>query len=309
MDFKTLDKYFPNSKNSVRGVKYLVVDTGSVSYYKRAKMKCVDCGIIINSQPSNILFGQIPCKCGTNYYRTPERRLERLLEVILDRNYSISNMGNIPTLRSAESKVCIVCKDCNFQWSPVLNSIICNTTGCQRCSKVERYSESYYVDKINNLPNISFISKIGSKIGRQERVLVNCSNCLENFEALVGNLFQGRGCRNCAKHGFSSDQTGYFYILSVKSASQQVLGYKFGITNYPNERLKRIQSKSSYQITAKFIFKFEIGKKALELESSVKQHYGNYFSRLEMADGFTETVAVEDIKNLISHIHKFLNKE
>lgn len=301
----TLDVYFPKVKNSVKGLKYLV--TGVVKGYdQKVQLVCNDCNAETFSLPSDIFFGRIPCKCGHGYYRNPERRLERLKEKVSATNF-IVDYDNLKPLKTALDPVPVQCGACGFCWEPVLNSIVCGTTGCQRCAGLERYSEDHYINKINSLENIKFVSKVGDKLGRQEKVVVQCTECEATFTPIVGNLFQGKGCAVCANYGFNPAIKGYLYILSVRK-EDKIMGYKFGITNSPEDRVKRIQKRCAYDIHPVFIFNFSDGKEAASIESSVKRFYGNYFSKDEMSDGFTETVGVDQGKDLINFIHSLVNQ-
>jgi hypothetical protein len=306
MSNSTLNTYFPKAKNSAKGLKYLV--TGVVEgYYEKVKVMCNDCHTETFSSPSDIFFGRLPCKCGHGYYRNPERRLERLKEKVALTNF-IVDYDSLKPLKTALDLVPIKCGDCGFCWEPVLNSIICGTTGCQRCAGLERYSEEYYIDKINSIDNLKFISKVGAKLGRQEKVVVECTECKSQFTPLVGNLFQGKGCSVCANYGYNPSTQGFLYILSIRQ-DDGVLGYKFGITNSPEGRVKRIQRRCSYDVRPVFILTFPDGKEAASIESSVKRLFGNYFTKDEMPDGFTETVGVGQVKDLINYIHSLVNQK
>lgn len=302
---ETLDTYFPDVKNSQRGRNYLVKDPEGLDYNTKTLIICKDCLTETFSKPGIVFWGQVPCKCGHGYYRSPERRLERLIEKVQDAPFTV-DFDNLPTLKTALTKIPLKCNDCAFEWFPVLNSVICDNTGCPRCSKVERYSEDYYIDKINSIEGLRFIGKVTSKIGRQQKVTVQCTECENTFNSLVGNIFQGKGCSACAQYGFNPAEKGYFYVLSIRN-DEEVLGYKFGITNCPEDRIKRLQRKNKCGVVPVFIFSFEDGRKAAELEASVKKVYGKYFSKEEMVDGYTETVGKEQIHDLINYIHKLVN--
>lgn len=307
MSSLTLSTYFPKAKNFTKGLKYTVV--GIVGDYdEKVSLVCNDCDAETFTKPADIFFGVLPCKCGHGYYRNPERRLERLKEKVLLTNL-IVDYENLSPLKTALDKVPVTCGDCGFYWEPVLNSIVCGTTGCQRCAGLERYSEEYYIDKINSLENLKFISKVGSKLARQEKVVVECQECLNQFTPLVGNLFQGKGCSVCANYGYNPSIQGHLYLLSVKDENNVVLGYKFGITNSPEDRIKRIQRKCMYSVWPVLVFNFKDGKEAAAIESSIKKLFGNYFSREEMADGFTETIGVGQVKDLINCIHSLVNQQ
>ncbi len=304
---ETLDTYFPKVKNSQRGSKYLVKDPTNLDYNNKTVIVCTDCGAETLTDPKVIFWGTVPCKCGHGYYRSPERRLERLVEKVKESPFSV-DFTNLPPLKTATDKVPLKCNDCSFQWSPVLNSIICDNTGCPRCASVERYSEEYYIDKINSIENLKFISKVSDKIGRQQKVTVQCTLCENLFDSLIGNIFQGKGCSGCAHYGFNTADKGYLYILSVRE-SGTTLGYKFGITNYPENRIKTLKKGCSYDIEPVFIFNFDNGKEAANIEAQIKKVYGKYFSKEEMKDGFTETVGVDQGKELINFIHKLVSQE
>lgn len=296
---KTLNTFFPDVKNTHRGLQYNVI--GSViGYNTKVEVECLTCKTRTNSTPLSIFAGQIPCKCGKGYYRTDERRFERLVEVTSETNLLIDYTALIP-IKNVKARIDLTCKTCGYKWDASYLSVVRQTTGCSRCSNVTRYTDEEYIDKINALEKVSFLSKTTEKIGGSTNVLVECVLCNHPFSASVGNLLQDRGCPRCANYGYNTKKPGHLYILSLKNCDE-IVGYKFGISNSPSNRLKHLARQSNLNVKPIFIFNFTEGSEALDLENKIKKRFGNFLSREVLQEGFTETISPKEIKDLLQYI-------
>ncbi len=118
------------------------------------------------------------------------------------------------------------------------------------------------------------------------------------------------GCPNCSISGYKSELIGYLYLHIVQINNKT--GIKYGITNYPSDRIKQLKFRNSKDrlslnntnITNVIIFTCD-GSNILSLESEIKNKFGNnYFSKSEFPDGFTETI--EYSQEIIISIISFL---
>lgn len=303
---KKLSHYFPDRLNGYFGEDYLVVredDLCRVSV--KWELKCVVCDKTFLAAPNDILRGCISCACGYRYYKTPELKSEKLLEVLTPKQ--ITFPVNIPILHSHQ-KVDLTCQVCNLEWKAGWSILVNKQSGCARCAGRYRHSEKEYIKRINN-PQHSYryVSKdFDHEIYTRDVVNVQCTQCELVWKKLVSDAIVGRfGCPSCQTNGYNQSKIGYFYILSVKN-SRELLAYKFGISNTPDKRLKLISNRSNLDIKTIALFKFEDGQKAHELEALVKKSFGNFLTKETMPDGYTETISAAELNQLVTFIYQKL---
>ena len=122
------------------------------------------------------------------------------------------------------------------------------------------------------------------------------------FKQKVVSHLNGTGCRACAKYGFNSNKSAYFYVL--KSSCENVV--KVGITNRDiNIRLKEINKFSPYVFEVLDIFKFTLGKNALNLETKILGLFNKNMDKVEQIfSGSTECYYINDY----NYIHAILEE-
>lgn len=121
---------------------------------------------------------------------------------------------------------------------------------------------------------------------------------------------EGTRCPHCSRWGFDRTAPGYFYINSVLNHRQEIIAYKFGVTNSANnKRLDEVARKSIYKLKNEIFLFFEIGEKALLLEKSFGEQFGKrYLTKAEMPDGYTETVKPYSLHIYLDWISNYIKQ-
>ena len=115
----------------------------------------------------------------------------------------------------------------------------------------------------------------------------------------------GNRCRKCAKHGYSIDKAGWFYLVRWYDTEFSTL--KYGITNQTDfeTRIKDQSKGTLLKYDVIFATRFIDGSIPLEVEDHVKAHFGTkgFCDKSIFKDGFTETI--EECKENIDFIVDF----
>lgn len=116
----------------------------------------------------------------------------------------------------------------------------------------------------------------------------SCSNG-HTWNTKVGNT----RCSSCASFGFKLDRPSYGYILKFATF------IKYGISNSIESRLYR-HKKVNPPHEVILLLNFSDGKQARLWENSIKKHFGGrYVSKNECPCGYTETLAISTLPELI----------
>ena len=92
-----------------------------------------------------------------------------------------------------------VCKVCGYVWSTQPYHLTATSprqrTGCPKCSGRGRRTPDEFVAEIANLSPA--IKIIGTFVGRNKPILVQCAECNRIWQAWPGSLLKGGGCKVC----------------------------------------------------------------------------------------------------------------
>lgn len=297
-----LSERFPNCKGSHYGDKYLILDNDpSKSSNKKYKLQCIDCLVIFEAKPEKIFIGQKPCKCGKNYYKTPERKLERIKEVSLLKN--IHPEDTEICLTSSEEKFNVICGVCNHVWQVDFNYFCNRNRGCPCCAGQKRYTDEEYIFRINSIgeyKKFRFYSKTSEdKLRQTSYVRLSCICCENIWESLLTNILSGKySCPNCARLGFNPLRISHLYLLKI-SRDDEIIAYKYGITNNFKRRLEnlRIYNKD-LQISLVGMWGYSDGLICRKHENNLSVRFSKYLSKQDMPDGYTETINPSEVYDL-----------
>lgn len=298
----SLYSYYESNKNSELGLKYLV-ELGQVVKGASHKLNlfCVECSKTISVRPSKIFAGQVPCACGPTYYKTPERKLEKVLEVCLQKSFEILNK-EIPIINSRDA-VGIRCLSCFNEWSPVYSSLVNTGRGCPKCAGQYRYTDAEYIERLDQVGQVNkfkFIGKLDEgKLRGHSRVTLECETCEGTWNALISNTLSGKySCPSCAHRGFNPVKRSLLYILKILNSSKEVIAYKYGITNNFKRRLENMRLLNSHKIEIVATWGYEDGKKDRIHENSIKREFKSFLTKVELPDGHTETINPNQLMKL-----------
>ncbi|EAM1281456.1 hypothetical protein H9U17_001015 [Salmonella enterica] len=113
-----------------------------------------------------------------------------------------------------------------------------------------------------------------------------------------------KGCKYCCTCAFRTDIPVYFYIQTLDDRY-----IKFGVTNRKVERrMIEQQRESVFSHELVTSYRFMNGVYADKLERLIKQRFKcGVVSRRDMRDGYTETLPIKELPNLITMTHEFVS--
>jgi hypothetical protein len=129
-----------------------------------------------------------------------------------------------------------------------------------------------------------------------------CNNGHTNIQALCNMRSSDYSCPRCVKHGYNPNKSAYLYLVSFDEGCQMYL--KYGITNRqsPDDRLKQIFKKKSYE---KLLTVSSDGDTILKLENKIKSTFESNVKGLNITSGFTEVVNFNFRDDIINLIYNF----
>lgn len=301
----TLYDYFPNSKNSSLGLKFEVIEEPEkINTNLKFKVRCLDCKVEFLVSAKKIFIGQLPCACGKTFARTPERKYTAIMEICKAKNYSL--LTDPAELLNSKMKIKLSCKNCYNVWDVDYSSFVGNGRGCPKCAGQHRYSDEEYLDRISQVGKVNkfkFVEKVGqSKLRIHSFVKISCEICIGEWESSLGNLLTGKySCPACARRGFNPVKRSLLYILKITDKSDNLLCYKYGISNVFKRRLENMRGiNDDKNIVVVCTWGYEDGKLARRHENNIKKEFSMYMTKEKLKDGYTETVSPDKLLLLYS---------
>lgn len=299
---QTLYSFYSEHKNSTFGLKYLVEDNQEIKNSKnKLTLFCPDCSKTFQASPGKIFQGQQPCACGPSYYKTPERRLEKITSFCLDNGFQHISVER--PIQGSHDRVDIRCLECFNEWTPTYASLVNSCKGCPKCAGQYRYTDEEYITRINVVGEVNkfkFLSSLDNrKLRQHSQVTLSCNICDGTWNASLSNILSSKySCPNCAHRGFNPVKRSLLYILKILSSSEEVIAYKYGITNNFKRRLENMRLLNSHTIEIVSTWGYEDGKVARIHENAIKKEFKSFLSKFELPDGHTETVDPEQLLKL-----------
>ncbi len=190
---KTTKEEFIRRAKEIHGNKFEYFLTNYQDLQNNIKMKCIDCGNIIEQLASSHLQG-VSCKyCSRKAKRTTEEfKLEA--HKIHGDLYDYSKVIYLECLTNVKI-ICNRCKE-EFEQTP---SRHLSGRGCRYCNDreintkifkkkaVKIHGDKYNYDKVEY-------------IDRKTDVKIICNTCKEEFEQKAGYHLSGNGCKSCGKN-------------------------------------------------------------------------------------------------------------
>jgi hypothetical protein len=186
--------------------------------------------------------------------------------------------------KSTSTKSLFRC-DNGHEWYASSGSVLARN-GCNRCS-----GGTLDLDTVNQRLLERGIQIIGEFTRTDKKSTFRCSEEHE-WSARVNSVLNGHGCPRCTKSGFNPEKTGHVYLIRFGTF------VKYGITNYPKQRLSQHRRTGEYEI---LLLKECSGDSARQWENTIKKQFGGKFvSKDDMPDGWTETLSLEHIQKILS---------
>jgi predicted nucleic acid-binding Zn-ribbon protein len=199
----------------------------------------------------------------------------------------------LESFNTVHDKVTFMCH-LGHKWKSKVNGVL-SGIGCPKCSNRERLTPEEIKNRLNNRG--IYLEGEFNKNGISS---LKC-RCGHEWSAAADRIFYA--CRECRKNGFDSSKPAIGYILIFDSF------IKYGITNVLDSRLnqhKRVNGNFKIYHIENFIN----GHEAQEWEYSIKKVVGGKFVGRELCpDGHTETLSLEKINALMSHLNNFKQRK
>lgn len=297
-----LSEYYKDSIYSENGINYEILEFGK---NQRAKftVKCIVCGEVSTVMASSILSGRKPCLCSYKSGSTPERKLRRLLPVLKDRNMELVSEA----VGKAKDPLKVYCNNCDNFIITTYNGLVLKGVGCKYCANNIRPTAMEFLKLIQNIGKTSnfTVKEIfydDNKVLRDIELSLVCNSCDNNWITKKASVCKGSSCPHCAYSGFNTALPAKLYILRISSEDGILQGYKYGISCDIDRRLyehKRDCRPLDINFELVYSWDYSSGLDAQLHERAIKKKFGSYFSQWELPSGFTETISIMDLGELV----------
>lgn len=144
--------------------------------------------------------------------------------------------------------------------------------GCPGCGKIKYLAKTQLtrdkaIERIKLHSPTSWDFRKFSYSSAHKHCTVTCKEH-GDYEVVVNNLFNGRGCPQCASSGFKYRNPAILYYVRVGNL------YKIGITN--NSVHTRFTRQEKHNMTVLAILHFETGKSCHKVEQAILQANKSY---------------------------------
>jgi hypothetical protein len=193
---------------------------------------------------------------------------------------------------SALTKSTFRCAE-EHEWEATPNAIL-RGRGCPTC-----YDNTLTAVIVNErlINQGRTIKLIGDYVNNYEHTTFTCGEG-HTWLAATGLVLNGSGCPSCAQYGYSQSKPGYMYVIRYDDY------IKYGITNNLESRLSSHRKWGEFTIVHSS--RVEDGRVPYRLERMIKKTLGgNFVSRDIMENGFTETLSLERLPELMKMIDEF----
>lgn len=297
-----LSEYYKDSIHAQNGTSYEIIEYGKNqrSYFK---LRCVVCNDVNSVTAASVLSGRKPCLCSGKAYNSPEKMFNRVLGVIKDKPLKLLQ----DSLSGSKSPLRVECLTCGKVWDASYNSLALKGASCAFCSKSEKLSEnviSQRLTEFTTLANLTLKKFECSLVGSTSKLKVDllCNSCMNEWTTSYASLSGGRGCPACAKYGFQKNKPATLYVLKVISEDGILMGYKYGITCDLERRVQqhnKLCKSLGVSFDVSFVWSYSEGLHASSHEKVLKDTFQSYFQRHELPSGFTETIGVYQLSELL----------
>lgn len=247
---------------------------------------CVDCGQQCSPTLSNIRRGQGGCRNCGNLRRRISRRL--CADQASATMQAVGLDPLVPYPGANEAWPC-QCRVCGKRSAPSLSNVTGRGDGCPWCS-------GHTVDPVE--AGVFMLSAglepLAAYPGRHAPWLCRCQRCLRTVSPSYGNVRKGKGCRWCAKGGFTAADAAVVYLISHPTHHAA----KVGITNSSDTRLSE-HRRQGWQVLASVPMPGEL---AVAIEKDILRWWRSdlglppFLSAQEMPQrGWTETVDLDAV--------------
>jgi recombinational DNA repair protein (RecF pathway) len=268
------------------------------------KVKCLDCGNLINPRYASVQQGRKGCKfCGYKK-NADERRTSQEEALTVARNAGFEPLE--PYMGRHFPWKCR-CLKCGEEVAPHYSGIVTGG-GCRYCSGlvVDPEEANIVMENAKLQPLVNYP-------GAGSPWLCRCLKCGKEVKPRYSQINMGiGGCKYCATHGYDFSKGGVLYLITNVTLS----AHKIGITNDGAKEIRLEKHLKNGWETYRTQY-FTDGNRAFEIEQEILSWWRNelglavYLSKSEMPQGgFTETVDANelDLLTIWSQVNLILTK-
>lgn len=298
-----LSELYKDSIYSENGSNYEILEYGK-NQRSKFTVKCIICGEVSTTMASAILSGRKPCLCSNRSSNSPERKMHRLVPILELKNMTLIS----ESVGRAKDPLNVYCNECDNFLTTTYNSLVLKKVGCKYCANNIRPTEQEFFKFISDIGKSSNFSVKEiyyqeDKILRDIELSLVCNICSNSWVTKKASVCKGSSCPHCAYSGFNTALPAKLYILRVSSEDGILQGYKYGISCDIDRRLyehKRDCRPLDINFELAYSWNYLSGLDAQLHERAIKKKFGSYFSQWELPSGFTETISIRDLGELVN---------
>lgn len=199
----TYDKFIQKAKE-IHGDKYdytLITPDMVKNAFSTVPIICKSCNYEWNPRIYGHINSQHGCiNCAGKLVWSRERFIQRAIEIHGDKyDYTLITSDMI---NGNESKVPLICRTCNYQWSPRINDHINSKSGCPNCYGNVPWTYNRFIQKTKEIHGDKYDYTLitSDMILRSEsKIPIICRTCGYQWNPTIsGHINAENGCPSCA---------------------------------------------------------------------------------------------------------------
>lgn len=266
-----------------------------------AAMSCHTCGHEWDAAVVNLISkgcGCAPCALAGRASRqtvSEESQIDKMTPLAAGR-YSFARIGDYVGNRTMYRCTCLVD---GHEWDAQMANLL-SGKGCRHCAD-RLIGEKLTIPEEEQLERLSgstfSMSRIGNYIGKETRYSCACLVDGREWEASLANLLRGHACPDCASHGFNQSKPGSLYVL----VSHCGLAVKVGISNKPDQRLKRLTKVTPFSWHQVAQVDSQDGAQIAQWEKEIHSRHERAFDHSDF-DGATEWLKTDRLTEILDDV-------
>lgn len=281
----------------------------------RVHLECLKDGYRWTASIHNIVNNNTGCcKCAGTLPLTEQIALQKCIDICNEMDYDVVGFPN--GYKNNKSRFEYICKVHGKQ-SIRYSNFVDNNRRCYKCqhesakNKLRKPLEKAFDDCSKLCQEFGYIPVgfLDGYVNAKSKFTYQC--LLHGFKSVTYNSFTTKKtkCPDCAVNGYSTSKQGTFYVYQWTKDDHSFI--KFGITNQKLiSRIKQQKRETEYKYRKIWSATFEDGSIPLYIENFIKgsELIRGVVDKEEFADGFTETVRVENLVALENIIVEAMSK-
>lgn len=259
------------------------------------------------SEKGSLLKGCVPCGCSSS-----PKWSEYQFSVLLTRSCISKNInfnGYVDNIFYGQTtNLNCSCEVCGNNWNTTnVNTMINTTSGCPKCALYEKSKSQRNVDAESiaktscDEKGYKFVGFIDEYKNQKSKLKYLCPIHGEITTSYISLVNYGYGCYKCRKTGYSESISGYYYLYLWNNEEYSFI--KHGVTNNITKRISKQSRYTNFKPFKILELRFEDGSIPRIIEKIIQEKYETgVVDRLDFPDGFTETLSIENLNQIIEDI-------